>query len=58
MRWNEKIRENYIKFCYKNRVDRNLTQKEFTIILDRYVEYLEKELKEIGIDVEKNNIRD
>lgn len=58
VRWNEKIRENYIKFCYKNRVDRNLTQKEFTIILDRYVEYLEKELKEIGINVEKNNIRD
>ena len=53
MVWNEKMRENYIKYCYENRADKKLSIKEFSLALDDFVKYLEEEFNKNKISIEK-----
>lgn len=53
MVWNEKMRENYIKYCYENRADKKLGIKEFSLALDDFVKYLEEEFNKNKISVKK-----
>ena len=56
MVWNKKMREEYIKYCYENRANKNLSIDDFSQALDEFVEYLKVELKKVEVIVEEDNI--
>lgn len=56
MVWNKKMREEYIKYCYENRANKNLSIDDFSQALDEFVEYLKVELKKVEVVVEEGSI--
>ena len=56
MVWNKKMREEYIKYCYENRANKNLSIGDFSQALDEFVEYLKVELKKVKVVVEEESI--
>lgn len=49
--YNELIREKYINFCFKNRLDENTTKEEITFEVDELVESLKEKFKNDGIEI-------
>ena len=49
--WNERMKENYIKFCYEKRANKNLSHEEFNLALTSFIKYLKEEFETIGIRI-------
>ena len=46
--WNDTIKEKYIEFSYKNRLNEKLNREDIEKETDKFIENIEKEIQKIG----------
>ena len=52
--WNEKIKKEYIKFCYKNRFFKDLSEEDIRKVVEKFVEDLKKKFLDENIKISEN----
>lgn len=52
--WNEKIKKEYIEFCYKNRFFKDLSEEDIRKVVEKFVEDLKKKFLDENIKISEN----
>lgn len=52
--WNEKIKKEYIEFCYKNRFFKDLSEEDIRKVVEKFVENLKKKFLDENIKISEN----
>jgi len=52
--WNEKIKKEYMEFCYKNRFFKDLSEEDIRKVVEKFVEDLKKKFLDENIKISEN----